>query len=420
MSPKVLCIAVLLGAAVRAFANDCTIDVDKELWIRDLSVIDDPVRTVYVQNPPTPSHGAWTFGRLIENMAGANDPSKFCLHLFENFDHDQVVNGFTIPARPGMLAEVIQPWIEQSQANGFDGLDFSIAPFLLTGIVNRIDLRANGGYGMPNSAGEGRIVFTAQSGFGGGSTRMTVIFEYELVAESCEDVREWAKEWHALGSMKFGEDYNAALEKIVNRFAGKGAAPGRINDSALHQFRSNELVGEFPWQWREFHLEKTTLLEQATVAQTPATVLNQTKAFRDYVNQNEADILAGNHVIPLDFAGAPFRGGASDGDQPNFLTAHFRAKGINNNDARHIVSLNACVACHTEETQTNFFQAFRGGPGQQTFLSAFLTGETIPDPVVPSTLRTFNDLQRRADDLCKLLNSDCADIAIEKPLLRVH
>lgn len=406
-------------AALLTTSASAQIDVDKELWIRDLSVLEDPIRTVYHPNPPTPSHGAWSFGRLMENMAGPHDVSDFVVHLFEQFATPQTVNGFVIPPRPFMLQEVIQPWIEQSKANGVDGLDFTIAPFALTGIVNRIDLRGNGTYGTTNSAGEGRIVFSALTA-DGFATRMTVIFEYELQAESCEEVLEWAKDWHALGALKFGPAYNAALEKLVDRFAGENVAPSKPNGSALNQFRTNELVGEFPWQWREFHLSALTgFLEQGTVAQTPQTVLNESKAIRDYVNQNEAVILNGTHVVPLQFANAPFRGGSSDGGQ-NGLTAHFRAQGILNNEARHLFSLNTCVACHTEETGTNFFQAGPRSPGQPTFLSGFLTGTSLPDPVDPSTTRTFNDLKRRVHDLEKLLESGCIDLASEKPLLRVH
>lgn len=398
-----------------AFANN--IDIDKELWIRDLSVLDDPVRTVYVYNPPTPSHGAWTFGRLMENMAGPHDPSKFVLELFNEFETTQVVNGWKILPRPGMLAGVIQPWIERSKENGIDGLDFRIAPFVLTGIVNRIDLRTNGGYGTANSAGEGRIVFTALTD-DGNATRMTLILEYELIAASCDDVLEWAQLWHELGSLPFGADFNKTLEKLVERFAGKNAAPDRTNGSAISQVRTNELVNEFPWQWREFHLSAASgLLEQDTVAQTPQSLLNQTKALRDYINQNTAAILNGTHVVPLSFQGQPFRGGSSDGQD---VSAHFRAAGILDNDARHIFSLNTCVACHTEETGTGFFQAFRGGIGQPTFLSGFLTGTSLPDPVDPNVIRTFNDLKRRSNDLCTLLESGCADLAAEKPLLRVH
>ncbi len=409
-----LAVFVLASVVSTAAAG---VDVDKELWIRDLSVLEDPIRTVYVPNPPTPSHGAWTFGRLIENMAGAHNPSKFVEELFQNYAVTQTINGFTIDPRPFMLADVIEPWAEASKQNGVDGFDFTIAPFVLTGIVNRIDLRGNGTYGVPSSGGEGRIIFSAldASGF---ATRMTVIFEYELIADSCTGVLEWAKRWHALGSLPFGPAYNKELELIVNDFAGKNVAPGRPNGSALRQFRSNELVGEFPWQWRELHLSGVTgLLEQVTVAQTPQTILNGANLIRDYVNANEVAILDGTHVVPLTFMGLPFRGGSSDGDP---LTAHFAAAGIFNNDARHIFSLNTCVACHTDETGTNFFQAGPRSPGQPTFLSGFLTGITIVDPVDPNTKRTFNDLKRRAVDLEKLLESKCSDLASEKPLLRVH
>jgi hypothetical protein len=417
MKAHALGLAFALAATATAVANDCVIDVDKELWIRDLSVLDDPVRSVYVDNPPTPSHGAWTFGRLMANMAGPHDPSDFVLALFSEFETAQTVNGFTIDPRPFMLADVIQPWIEASAENGVKGLDFTIAPFVLTGIVNRIDLRGNGGYGVPQSAGEGRIVFTALSG-SGDATRMTLILEYELIAETCEDVREWAKLWHSLGSLPFGPQFNDELEKLVNHFAGANVAPGRPNGSAIRQVRTNELVGEFPWQWREFHLSGNSgLLEQGTVAQTPQTTLNQTKALRDYVNQNEAAILGGTHVVPLTFQGNPFQGGASDGDD---VTLHFRADGILNNDARHIFSLNACVACHTDETATGFFHAFRSGVGQPTFLSGFLTGVSLQDPVDPAVTRTFNDLKRRHEDFCKLLASNCLEIGSEKPLKRPH
>lgn len=416
MSSRSIC-AIAVAALFTVPTVAQTVDVDRELWIRDLSVLDDPIRTVYDPSPPTPSHGAWSFGRLMENMAGPHDVSDFVLHLFSEFDTTQVVNGWVIPPRPFMLAEVIQPWIEASKENGVDGLDFTIAPFALTGIVNRIDLRGNGSYGTTTSGGEGRIVFSALTA-DGNATRMTVIFEYELLADSCQDVLDWANDWHALGSIPFGPAYNDALEKLVDRFAGANVAPDRVNGSALAQFRSNELVGEFPWQWREFKLSKATgLLEQVTVAQTPQTTLNESKAIRDYVNQNAADILNGTHVVPLQFAGAPFRGGSSDGDD---LTAHFRANGILDNDARHIFSLNTCVACHTDETGTNFFQAGPRSPGQPTFLSGFLTGISLPDPVDPSVTRTFNDLKRRVVDLEALLASTCLDFAAEKPLLRVH
>jgi len=399
--------------STNATSSACVIDPDKELWIRDLSVVEDPVRTVYVPfNPLNPSEGVWTFGRFIENMCGPNTPTDFVLHLFKQFNTTMVVNGFTEAPRPGFYNTVIQPWIDASGKK----LNFKIAPFRLNGFVNRLDLRSNPTYGGGGfSAGEGRVVFTilTPDGF---ATIGTLILEYELVAENCEQVKAWANAWHELGSMDFGPAYNERLEKIVEGFAGAGAAPHKPNGSALNQLRTNELVGEFPWQWREFHLEKTTMLEMATVAQTPEITLNHTKALRDFINFNEADILADNYVVPLSWQGNPFRGGVSDGEP---YDAFYEAPGILNNDARHIFSLNTCVACHSVETGTGFFHSSPRSAGQVTFLSGFLTGITVSDPVsgVP---RSFNDLKRRAISMCKVLEAGCDELSVEEIVKPTH
>lgn len=423
--PFLVASAALLAATASATpaqlsgpSAPCKVDVGRELWIKDLSVVNDPVRTIYVNGSKNPSQGVWSFGRLMENMAGDNDPSEFVIDMFEDFTVDLTINGHSIPAREALFDDIIQPWIDQSEANGFDGLDFSIAPFRLNGIVNRIDLRTNDTYGTANSAGEGRIVFSFLSG--GEATLGTLIMEYELLADDCDDVLAWANRWHALGQVPFGEDYNKELEKLVNLFAGAGAAPGHPNGSAISQVRTNEILGLFPWQWREWHLDPATgFLDQATVAQTIQTSLNGTKLLRDYVNENEAAILAGEHVVPLQYQGQPFRGGSSDGGVDG-LTAFFAAPGILNNDARQIFSLNNCVACHTTETGTGFFHSSPRSLNSETFLSGFLTGITIDDPVDPKQKRTFNDLKRRVEDLCKLLGETCAEISNEKPLVRVH
>lgn len=397
----------------------CSVDVDKSLWIRDLSVVEDPVRTTWVANPSDPSEGAWTFGRFMEHMAGPHDPSDFVLALFEEFKTTKVVNGFSIPDRLDMYQAIVQPWIDASAENGVKGLDFRIAPFRLNGFVNRLDLRTNSTYGIANSAGEGRIVFSVL-GAEGQTTLFTLILEYELIAGDCSAVKAWAERWRHLSDIKFGPAFNDELEQLVDLFAGANVAPDRPNGSAIHQVRTNELAAVFPWQWREFHLSAATgLLELATVAQTVQTSVNRTKRLRDYVNQNEAAILAGEHVVPLQFQGQPFLGGSSDGDLDG-LTAFFTADGIVNNDARHLFSLNHCVACHTTETATNFFHSGPRSAGFTTNLSGFLTGITVQDPVDPTRQRKFNDLKRRHEDLCKVLASSCLDLGAEKPLLRVH
>ncbi len=396
----------------------CKIAVDRELWIRDLSVVNDTVRTTWVAEPTQPSQGVWSFGRLMSNISGKKDPSDFVLNLFDHFRTTQHVNGFDIPPHLFMLQEIIDPWIAASQAKGHTGLDFSIAPFRLNGFVNRIDLRTNATYGTANSAGEGRIVFSVLRP-GGSTSLFTFILEYELLAADCDEVKAWAEDWHALGAMKFGKKYNSALEKLVNRFAGPNAAPGHPNGSALSQARTNEFFGDDFWQWREFQLSATTgMLVQTTVAQTVQTeTVNRTKLLADFVNDNEAAILAGEHVVPLTYQGQPFRGGSSNGEG---IQAFFEADGILNNDARHLFSLNNCVACHTLETGTNFFHSFPRNADSETFLSGFLLGTTIQDPVDPKVTRTFNDLKRRAEDLCGVLCSPCSVISTQKPLLRVH
>lgn len=403
------------SASLSPSASLCKIDVFKELWIKDLSVVEDPVRTTYVNGSTDPKQGCWTFGRLMEAMAGNQDPSDFVLDMFDDFTVDKVVNGHLIPARPELFTDIIQPWIDQSEANGIDGLDFSIAPFRLNGIVNRIDLRTNASYGTARSAGEGRIVFSILRD--GQTSLGTLILEYELLAANCDDVKRWAERWHALGQLKFGESFNAALQKIVTLFAGPNAAPGRPNGSAIAQVRTNEVLGLFPWQWREWHLANTGFLVQATVAQSVQISLDGSQLLADFINQNEAAILAGNHVVPATFQGQPFLGGSSDG-QPT--SAFLDAPGINDNDARHLFSLLNCVACHTTETGTGFFHSGPRNAGQETFLSDFLTGGSVTDPVDPSVTRHFHDLRRRHEDFCRVLNSTCADLDVQPVFRRVH
>jgi hypothetical protein len=411
-----LVLAAWASSAPRASGQNCTIDVDRELWIRNLSVVEDPVRTKWVEDPVDPSEGAWSFGRLMQHISGEKDPAAFVLDLFDQFRTTQVVNGFQVPPHPFMLQETIDPWIEASNEQGLE-LDFSIAPFRLNGFVNRLDLRTNTTYGSATSAGEGRIVFSVLRPDGNPSL-FTFILEYELLADDCEDVKAWAEAWHALGSIPFGPAYNDALEDLVNKFAGPNVAPEKPNGSALNQCRTNEFFGDDFWQWREFHLSaRSGLLEQVTVAQTSDTTLNRTPLLRDLVNQNEAAILDGTFVVPLTFQGQFVRGGASNGEP---LSAFFSAKGIANNDARHLFSLNHCVACHTEETGTGFFHSGPRSQGFETFLSGFLTGTSIPDPVDPSVTRSFNDLKRRAGDLCDVLTLPCSTLSAQKPLLRAH
>jgi hypothetical protein len=70
--------------------------------------------------------------------------------------------------------------------------------------------------------------------------------------------------------------------------------------------------------------------------------------------------------------------------------------------------LDTCNGCHAGETNTLFTHIKPGViPVTGAALSGFMTGINVTDPVDNTTVRTFNDLQRRATDLDGLLNSSC-------------
>ena len=49
-----------------------------------------------------------------------------------------------------------------------------------------------------------------------------------VIASTEADVLGWANAWHALSTYPFpSEEYNAALQAVTSRFAGRNAAPGR-------------------------------------------------------------------------------------------------------------------------------------------------------------------------------------------------
>lgn len=392
------------GLGPGPFDASCQVDPKRELLVTDLSVVEDPVRTA--------PGGVWSFQSLIETLANDHDPSDFVLGWLAHYASPQTVNGFTIAPRPLFDENITRIWKARSEENGVDGLDLSLAPFRLNGFAHRLDLRQCEG-GHVKTAGEGRIVFTILDFQGGseGNNRGTLILEYRLKAESCSDVKRWANAFHRLGSFALDTpEYSAELEKVVRMFSGPNAT--------LAQLRTNELIGDFfPWEWREFQLGSDGWLHQTTVARSVATEVNGTKRLRDFINQNEAAILSGNFDVPLAFQGLPFRGGASDGDP---ITLHFAADGVLNNEARHRLSFNACVGCHTEETSTGLFQVGPRAEGNESSLSGFLTGTVVPDPVDPTTLRKFNDLARRSKDLCHVLSAPCPTLVAEPSLDRVH
>jgi hypothetical protein len=373
-------------------SNGCRVSTPRELMIKDLSVVDDPVRTTWT-NPGDPRTGAWTFKRLVENMAPTPaDAPAMVEAMLRTFTTTQTINGFTVDPRPGMQTQILDNWPRSPDGS----LDLTQPPLQLQAIVNRFDLRnlAEG------NAGEGRFVFAFVQQFSGFTFpfQATMIFEYKLPATTAQDVQDWANAWHALGSQPFpSEAYNTALQAITDRFNGRGARPGAPNGNAINAVRTNEIdFGDNGiWQLREFNLSPTTgRLEPATIKLTPDRGFNNSDTLASFINANAASIIAETHTVPEQFQGQPFLAGAVFND----LSSWF-APGIADNEARFHFAVNTCNGCHSsQETGTFFLQITPRSFGSEAFLSGFLTGTTVSDPVTGQP-RSFNDLQRRASDL---------------------
>lgn len=356
-------------------STPCTVRSRQELEIRDISVVDDPVRTA--------PGGVWSFGKLMEQMAPTPAEAPAMVEgMLTSFLSQQVVNGFTLPPRAG-AQQVLD------SLRGPDGkLDLSRQAFRLLAIVNRIDLKD----AAASSAGEGRFVF----GFApfGSTQQATLILEYNIPATSPEDILSLANAWHALRALPFpSEAYNAALQTVTARFTARNAAPGRPNGSAIGQIRTNDFfaLSPFAWEFREFHLDATSgMLVPATVAQTPDRSFNFSDALGRFVRANEPAIVAEKHTVPPTFEGAPFQGGNVDAS--DFFT--WQIPGVSA-ETRNRFARNTCNGCHTQsESGGAEFQVRPRFPFQESALSGFLTGADVVDPGA-GVIRHFNELARR-------------------------
>ena len=360
-------------------STPCTVKPRRELEIRDVSVVDDRIRT----GPG----GAWTFGKLMQNMAPTPaDAPAMVEGMLSSFLTTQTVNTFGLPPRFG-----VQSVLDSMRAP--DGtLDLSRAPFRLLAIVNRIDLNdIDPTTSSATTAGEGRFVF----GFTpfGQVLQATLIVEYSIPATSKDQIVQLGNAWHALRSLPFPSgQYNAALQAITDGFTGRNAAPGRPNGSALGQIRTNDFFSlDGVWEFREFHLDATTgMLVPAPVALTPDRSFNFSALLGQFVLANEPAILAEKHTVPLTFQGVTFQGGNVDAS--DFFT--WQVPGVNP-ETRHRFARNTCNGCHTQgETGANIFQVNPRFQGQESTLSGFLTGADVIDGQA-GVVRHFNELGRR-------------------------
>jgi hypothetical protein len=362
-----------------------SIDPVRELFITDVSVVDDSRYTTWVGRGDPEPEGGWSFGRLIDNMVpellrGPYGRSQFVLHWLRTWERDQPVNGQLIPARPLIRSLIIDPWRTASGCTGGDGscvLDMSKAPFRLLAIVNRPDLRKRPTDTDPGMAGQGRFVFGVL-GPNGERLPFTVIFEYRLPIYDSAGILAWGERWHALSSIPFGPAYNEKLFAVTRGFTRRNAAPRQVNGSALLQIRTNEVplspVEPRLWEMREFVLSsRTGLLQPVTVKQEVRASLNGTAALGNWVAANAPAILAGQHVVPNSWQGQPFQAAAAP--VPSDLA--WSVPGVTE-EVRHAFAQATCSGCHKSETGTTFLHVRTREPGNPSLLSPFLTQALSP------------------------------------------
>lgn len=437
----------LKGDRFGLFGPPCTpvtdVSIDHSLMVTNVGVVEDIDRTSQPCTRPNAT-GAWTFGKLMTDMANEAvtgvRPEDFVKRWLRHWMEPQTINSDPVPARTNIFNLVILPWVIASgtpagsvNATNWETFPLKLAkaPFKLTAIVNRLDLRGNTGYSV-NNAGEGRFVFETLNSTCD-PTSFTVIFEYGVPIHKCRPLRNYAKKWYDLKDLALGSpDYNKALQAITDVFASANAAPLEPNGSAINQVRTNEIALAGPWELREFRVDSATnMLLETTVTNEPAKKFNaravppataaDAATLANYVNV----VFPTNPKVPMDFASAPFLGGKSHTEFFGFWNAAPGA--ITDPNNRHLFSLGTCSGCHAGETRTTFLHVETAPFGTQAGLSRFLSGgPAVPDPV-SGTPRTFSDLERRRGDLATLLCacsgrriSDLFGVLTFKPIFMTH
>jgi hypothetical protein len=365
------------GNGMSADGGDVAIVADKELVITHSSVVLDA-------RASSANDGHWSFRWLMEQMTPDGvDPGDFVETWLQGL-RVRTVNGFAMDDRDP--TEFVQLWPRTAAGK----LDLARAPFRLLAITNRIDIGFNG------SPGEGRFVFglVGADGFG---RKMTVIFEYRLAPlGTANDRSEWAKRWHALAPLPFGDEYNAQLQAVTDGFAARGADPSRPAQSSLGQLRINEIFFALPWELREFNLltdAQGTFLRPATTKQNPDQSLNGSARLAQFLLENADDVCAGTAVIPPDMLG---------GNAPEVSPStqwKFPTQPAIDEPLRRAFAMGTCNGCHDAEAEPidGFYHVSplglpiaRGSDGTSR-LSPFLL---------------FTDLPKRIDNMVALLGEE--------------
>ncbi|MEY4590617.1 MAG: hypothetical protein RL497_2693 [Pseudomonadota bacterium] len=380
--------------------HSCEVLPDRELFIHDISVVDDTIRTTY-EHPGHPQSGVWSFGYLMSQAAPEGvDPSEFTEQFFNLWMSDQKVNGFTVPSRSEIDWQVLALWPRLEDGR----LNLEKSPFRLLAIVNRMDLRSL----KRSSAGELRFVFGLMQ-FDGEPLPFNLIFEYQVPAYNKIKVKKLADRWHTLAALSFpSEEYNQSLARLTKQIVSKYNDPVLPKFKPLLTIRTNEASLKSPWELRQFRIPGTaTALKQVAVENTPDLSWNNSSFLGDFINFYEPKILSGHYRVPRVFSGMAFRAGAALNSFPVWS-----AENIQSSNARAILARGTCNGCHAAtETGTNFLHVRNRNKGLASDISGFLLGVMHADPITHENF-LYNDLLRRKMDLqnlvCNCKDAECS------------
>lgn len=421
-----------------ALSSIPTIDRDKELIIKNTSVVDDACRTAWnASGCPTGSAGAWTFGQLLATMSGNSDVTSATARQFVrnwlklwlspqtnvNPDRPQTVavrpliGGVMLyrwliasgcPSTPAQTTTDPNAWISALQACP---LDLKQAPFRLLAISNRIDLdgRDYDGNGAP---GELRLAFGLFNPATPAANSLNAEFILEYHFPNTLDTFSWASWLHNLsGSTAFDANYKSQLQNITDMVVGPNAQPGNPNTgSSLAQIRTLENVFDsaHQWEFRQFRLTcsggSSCPLSEVPVDQTPPTTDNNTQALTTWLIANQDDISTSRHVVPTSILAASSLSPAlpnstvwnTTGDPINGYTLVRPSDRFFSFNIRHNFAFSTCNGCHYFETTngpTKLFHINPRAPGAESAVSGFLAQTLDADPNHPGLPDPSNTLQ---------------------------
>jgi hypothetical protein len=422
-----LCALSALGATLSpapAIAQaTATIDTYRELEIVHPAVV-DPFQNdgLSANGGPLSAGGPLSFRTLIEQLAplpsGAHpDPvNEYLRDLFEPWS-----TGFSVPDSeilPPRNAERVEQLLfsqfSHIDASGHRVFDLWRAPFELIGIANRLDLRS------PDRGNNGELRFVYKLTHPDQpDLEFTIIIEF-LVPFSADfsdgqhwEAVDWAREWHALGTLEIGSaEYLAQLQSITDRVTRRAA--GHATPRLAH-IRSNEKALDAAddtghWEMREFRPTSSGFITPSVLENSPLQALNNTAPLRDFVlaapELASQDTSFLSFLMPASLPGnLPFLGaraimGSSFRWQAPGPSLQDPPLTQNNSVAMDNFGLLTCNGCHNENKTAGDLPFLHisplAGPGEDgtARLSRFLTQG---DP--NNGARRPADLARRADDL---------------------